>query len=146
VNSKIHRQCVLPWRPGVECYRNQVVMVGLGSKMDSWLCCCLVDIWLTVKYIATITCCPRFSDASKNLSCGFGRRSVAESLPLMARVAFLSLSFHSSVCGPETRSSCRVTTHIVDGTQAIEIRTCRCSFDRTQRLAGLALSNRLPCI
>jgi hypothetical protein len=68
-------QCVLQWRPEVECYRNQVVMVGLGSKKSSPLRCCLVDIWLTVKYIATITCCLRLSDTPKYLSCGFGRRS-----------------------------------------------------------------------
>jgi hypothetical protein len=37
VDSKIHRQCVLPWRPEVECYRNQVVMVGLGSNEKSAL-------------------------------------------------------------------------------------------------------------
>jgi hypothetical protein len=45
------------------------------AAMRSRLCCCLVDIRLTVKYIAITICCLKLSDAPKYLSCGFRLRS-----------------------------------------------------------------------
>jgi hypothetical protein len=86
----------------VECYGNQVVMVGLGSKKMALLLPCryLADgeVYCNDILSPEIVRCSELSLLWLRAAFWFRKkawtwRSVAESLSLMARVAFLPLSF-----------------------------------------------------
>jgi hypothetical protein len=116
----------------VECYRHQAIIVGSGSKETEKLALSL-----------PVGVCLRWSMLRRYVAWNHQTtRSYLNLVPekiwawlsfdkvaaLMARVTFFCLRFQGVL---KTRSSSRATTHTVGRTQAIEIRTCRCSFDRS---------------
>ena len=145
MDSKTHGQPICHGNPRWSVTEIRWLIVELGSKKDEktksrlWFYC----PW---RYLATDNIslimnpiCRSFFPVASGGVFGFGKRCehgvLGKVADLMARVASFVLSrecaFHLSACGPETISLCRVTTHTLCRTQAIEIRTCRCSFDRS---------------